>query len=157
MEHITLEELSRISDKAVHIDVSDHVRFLAKGVAEGFVINCKHAAQKGRRSYSTYAADKYVYNSYIFTDRNAITGGKHIFIEWSEFCVQNEESVDIIDDFIYAVSVFIKQAGISKVNIKKVPLASPPHVAVERYYFLRRPQWELVPVPSWYVAISAEW
>lgn len=157
MEHITLEELSKISDKAVHIDVSDYVRFLAEGVAEGFVINCKYAAQQGRRSYSTYAADKYVYNSYIFTDRNAVKGGKHIFIEWSEFCVQNEESVDIIDDFIYAVRVFIKQAGISKVNIKKVPLNSPPCVGVESFNFLRRPRWEHIPVPSWYVAISAEW
>ena len=158
MERITLEDLSKISDKAVRINVSDHVRDMAEGAAKVFCDSCKYAAQKGQRSYSGYALDKYVYERYIFIDRSAIKGGKNIFIQWSDFCQQSEENADIIDDFIYAVSVFIKQAGISKFDIKKIPVEIPPVVRVKTYSF-----WGLhcheenLPVPSWYVIISTEW
>lgn len=161
IERITLEELSKISDKAVHINVSNHVRDIAEGAAKVFCDSCKYAAQKGQRSYSGYAAGQYTLHRYIFTDRSAIQENKNTIVDWTEFSTLSsgdEESISILDDFIYAVSIFVKKAGISKVDIRKVLVESPPRVRVKKFSFLGlHCRHENVPVPSWYVVISTEW
>ena len=155
-ERITLEELSKISDKAEKINVSDHVRFLAEDAANSFCRSCKYAAQKGERFYSEYAQRDS--HRYIFVDKDAIRGGKNVYVDDLFTGWDHEENVCIIDDFIYAIGVFIKQVGILKFDIKKVPVESPPTVRVTTYScFGLFHHVESVPVPSWYVVISTEW
>ena len=99
IERITLEELSKISDKAVHINVSNHVRDIAEGAAKVFCDSCKYAAQKGQRSYSGYAAGQYTLHRYIFTDRSAIQENKNTIVDWTEFSTLSsgdEESISIL-------------------------------------------------------------
>lgn len=160
IERITLEELSKISDKAERINVSDYVRSMAEEAATRFCDNCKYTAQRGKRSYSEYAGYDYGDHIYIFTDRSAINEGKGTIVDWAEFRTypKHEEDIKIIDDFIYAVGVFIKKAGISKFNIKKISVESPPSVWVDTYsFFGLHHHGDHISVPSWYVEISTQW
>lgn len=158
MERISLEELANISEDARRLRVNDSVRSIAEGAAKAFCRSCRSAAQKGNRSCSEFARDEFVYRNYIFVDRSAVEKSRNTVIEWSDFRQINEQTAEIVQDFMDAVAVFLREAGISAFTIQKVPAEPLPLVRVKTYsFFGMRRRDENVPVPSWHVLISAKW